>query len=92
MRAVKFGKKCGENAGKNSVTRLDVAAHFQFRTTHVDMLFRSCKYRLFFTLFPYPPWHVVVLSKDKTNFNDGCLYCQHKFVAGVTRLRNHFVD
>ena len=36
---------------------------------------------------------MVVSSKDKTNFKDGCLYCQHKFViAGVTRLRNHFVD
>ena len=35
---------------------------------------------------------MVVFSKDKTNFKDGCLYCQHKFVAGVTRLRNHFVD
>ena len=27
--AVKFGKKYGENAAKNAVTRLDVAAHFQ---------------------------------------------------------------
>ena len=32
---------------------------------------------------------MVVLSKD---FKDECLYCRHKFVAGVTPLRNHFVD
>ena len=35
---------------------------------------------------------MVVLSKDKTNFKVGCLHYQHKFVTGVTRLRNHFVD
>ena len=44
-----------------------------------------------FSPFPFPPWHVVVLSKDKTDFKVGC-YCQHRFVAGVTQLWNHFVD
>ena len=28
FRAVKFGKKCGENAAKNAVKPLDVAAQF----------------------------------------------------------------
>ena len=36
-----------------------------------------------FSPFPFPPWHVVVLSKDKTNLKVGCLYRQHRFVAGV---------
>ena len=35
---------------------------------------------------------VVVLSKDRTNFKVGCLYCQHRFLTGVTQLRKHFVD
>ena len=56
FRAVKFGKKCGENAGKNAVTRLDVAAQFQsyYSWSMIMLTFYSCKYRLFFAFSVSP--------------------------------------